>query len=53
MNWEKLICPARATYKNPNFRSLCEFGKTGKCSLRPRFKSPNFESIDELRKVMS
>ena len=29
MNWEKLTIPARATFKNPNFQSLCELGKTG------------------------
>ena len=52
MNWEKLRSPARATFKNPNFKSLGELSKTWKCSLSPRFESPNFESIDELGKVM-
>ena len=47
MNWEKVRSLARVTFKNPNFRSLCELGKTWKYSLRPRFKSPNFEFIDE------
>ena len=27
MNSEKLGSPARATFKNPNFQSLCELGK--------------------------
>ena len=36
MNWEKLRSPARATFKNPNFRSLREnWEKTLKYSLRP------------------
>ena len=48
MNWEKLRSPGRATFKNPNFQSLCELGKTCKNSQRLRFKSSNFESIDEL-----
>ena len=39
--------PARATFKNPNFQSLCELGKTWMCNLSPRFTSPNFESIDK------
>ena len=47
MNWEKVRSLARATFKNPNIRPLCELGKTWKYSLRPRFKSLNFESIDE------
>ena len=53
MNWEKLRVPARARFKNPNFQSLWELGKTWKYSLSPIFKSPNSESMDELRKVMS
>ena len=48
MHWKVLISPARTTFKNSNFQSLCQLGKTWKYSLRPRFKSPNFESIDEL-----
>ena len=49
MNWEKLrLSPAGATFKNPNFQSHCELGKTSKDSLRPRLKSPNFESKNEL-----
>ena len=47
MNWEKRSA-ARATFKNSNFESLCELGKTWKDSLRPGFKSPNFESTEEL-----
>ena len=27
MNSKKLRSPARATFKNPNFQSLCELGK--------------------------
>ena len=53
MNWNKLRVPARETFKNPNFRSLCGLGKTWKYNVSPKFKSPNFESIDELGKVMS
>ena len=53
MNWEKLAMLARATFKNRNFQSLCELGKTWKYSLSPRIKSSNFESIDELGNVMS
>ena len=53
MIWEKFRVPARATFRNPNFQSLCELGKTWKYALSPRFNSPNFECIDELRKVMS
>ena len=30
MNREKLRVPARATFKNPNFQSFCELGKTWK-----------------------
>ena len=52
MNWKKLRSPARAIFKNPNFKSLGELPKTWKSSLCPRFKSPNFEPIDELGKVM-
>ena len=53
MNWEKLRCLARATFKNPNFKSVCELSKTWMYSLSPGIKSSNFESIDELGKVMS
>ena len=53
MNWEKLTIPDRATFKNPNFQSLYELGKTWKYCLSPRFKTPNLKSIDELGKVMS
>ena len=52
MNWEKLRVPAKATFRNPNFQSFCEMGKTWQYNLSPKFISPNFESIDELRKVM-
>ena len=48
MNWEILRSSDRVTFKNPNFQSFCDLGKTWKYSLRPKFKSPNFESIDEL-----
>ena len=41
MNWEKLGVPARATFKNPNFKSLFELSKTWKYSVSPRYKSPN------------
>ena len=41
--------PVRGTFKNPNFRSLCEFSQW--YSGRPKFKSPNFESIEALGKV--
>ena len=41
MNWEKLRGPARATFNNPNFQSLCELGKIWKDSLKPRLKCPN------------
>ena len=50
---KKLTSPARITFKNPNFQSFCEFGKTWKYSLRPTFKSLNFKSMDEWGKVMS
>ena len=53
MNWEKLTIPARAPFRNPNFQSPCELGKTWMYSLSPRFKTPNFKSIDELGKAMS
>ena len=55
MNWgEKLTIPFTATFKNPNFQSLCELGKTCKYSLSQKNNlSMNFESIDELGKVMS
>ena len=52
MNWRKLRSPARATFKNPNLRSLCELGKIWKDSLRPIFQNPNFASIDELGKFI-
>ena len=52
MNEEKLKSPAGATFKNVNFQSLCELGKTWEYSLRPRFKSPNFAYIDELGAVL-
>ena len=52
-NWEKLTNRVRATFKNLNFQSLCELGKTWKYNLSPRFKTTNFKSIDELGKVMS
>ena len=29
-----MICPIRATFENPNFRSFCELEKSTKCSLR-------------------
>ena len=48
MNWEKLRSSDRATFKNPNFQSLCELRKTWKYRLRSRIKNPNFESLDEL-----
>ena len=41
MNWEKLRGPARATFNNPNFQSLCELGKIWKYSLKPRLKCSN------------
>ena len=43
MNWEKLRCPARVTFKYLNYpKSLCEFGKKKwKCIIRPRFKNLN------------
>ena len=53
MNWENLSIPATATFKNRNFWSLCELGKSWKYNLSPRFKSLNFESADELGKVVS
>ena len=30
MNWEKLRSPTRATFKNPNFQSFCELGRSSK-----------------------
>ena len=53
MNWEKLESPARATFKNTNFKSLCELSRTWKYRMSPRLKSPNFKSLDELGKGMS
>ena len=47
MNWGKLTSLARRTFKNPNFKSVCEMPRTSKCSLTRRFKSPNFESVDD------
>ena len=52
MNWEKLKRPAKASFKNSNFQSLCQLEKIWKFSLRPRFQSPNFEFIYELGKVL-
>ena len=37
VNWEIFRSTARLILKNPNFRYLCELGKTWKYSLRPRF----------------
>ena len=51
MNWEKLRSLIRATFKNPNFQSFCELGKSLKYSLRSTFE--NFESKDELKKATS
>ena len=53
MNSEKLRSPASTTFKNANFRSVCELEKTRRYSLRPKFQSPNFESVDELGKIVS
>ena len=53
MNWEKMGSPARATFKNPNFKPLCKLSKTWNYRLCSIFKSPNFESIDELGKFTS
>ena len=53
INWEKLRNPARATFKNPNFRDLCVLEKNWKYSLRQRFQSRNFECVNELEKVMT
>ena len=44
MNWQKLRSLAETTFKNLNFKFLCELSKTWKYSLSARFKSPNFES---------
>ena len=38
-------------FKNSNFQSICELGKSFKCSLRPAFENPNFKSKDELREA--
>ena len=35
MDWEEVRSPARAAFKNPNFRSFCELEKTWKYSLKP------------------
>ena len=53
MIWKKLKKSARPTFKNPDFQSLCELGKTWKYNLRPTFRNPNLQFIDELEKVMS
>ena len=49
MNCEKLRSPSR--FRNPNFQSLCELGKTWKYSLRPKFKNPDIVSREELGKL--
>ena len=51
MNWEKLRSPARATFKDSNFLSLCELGKTWKHSLRPRFQRPNLNLLMNWEKL--
>ena len=53
MNWKKLRNPARATFKNPNFQSICKLEKFLKYSLGLKFKSRNSKSMDELGKAMS
>ena len=54
MNWQKLRSPTTATFKNPNFQSFCELGKSSKYSLRPKFKNPNSNlSKGELRGAIS
>ena len=44
MIWEKLRIPAKATFKNPDFRSLGEFGKTWSKIQKSQFwiKDPRF-----------
>ena len=47
----ELESPARASFRNLNFKSLCELSKTWKYNLSPRFKSLK-APIDELRKFI-
>ena len=49
MNWESLRSPIRATFKNCNFQSFLELGKSSKYNIRPPiFKNSNFEFKNEL-----
>ena len=40
----------RPIFKNPNFKTLCELGKTWKQTLKPIFKNLKFESVDQFEK---